>query len=106
MRLAMSVHSLLVLTRTGLAMSLHSILVLIKGVWEQGKPRECTPYWRSPGEPGNKASMYTCSPGEPGNKASHELALHTADHQGSLGTRLAQRLYSAQVLTRGAWKKG
>ena len=36
MRLAMSLHSLLVLTRTGLAMSLHSILVLIKGAWEQG----------------------------------------------------------------------
>ena len=35
MRLAMSLHSLLVLTRTGLAMSLHSILVLIKGAWEQ-----------------------------------------------------------------------
>ena len=36
MRLAMSLHSLLVLTRIGLAMSLHSILVLIKGAWEQG----------------------------------------------------------------------
>ena len=82
--------------------------------------------------------MYWCSPGEPENEASHELALHTGAHQGSMGTRLArdctsywcsseelgnkatlykcsqgevgmrlaQGLYSILLLTRGTWERG
>ena len=84
MRLAMSLLSLLVLTRTGIAMSLHSILVLIKVAWEQGEPRGCTPHRCSPGEPGKKASLYTCSPVEPGMRG----------------------LYSVLVLTRGTSERG
>ena len=95
---------------TRLALRLYSTLVLTRGAWERGKPRDCTLYW--------------CSPGEPGNEASHELALGTGANQKSFGTRLAkslhsilvlirgareeasQGLYSVLVLTRGAWEQG
>ena len=86
-------------------MSLHSVLVLTKELWNKashelalhtgahqgsvrtGLARDCTPYWCSSREPGNKDSLLTCSPGEP-------------------GMRLAQGLYSVLVLTRGAWEQG
>ena len=77
---------------TRLALGLYSTLVLTRGAWERGKPRDCTLYW--------------CSPGEPGNEASHELALRTGAHQESFGTRLAMSLQSILVLIRGAREQG
>ena len=86
-------------------MSLHSVLVLTKELWNKASnelalhtgahqgfmatrlARDCTLYWCSSGEPGNKDSLLTCSPREP-------------------GMRLAQGLYSVLVLTRGAWEQG
>ena len=86
-------------------MSLHSVLVLTKELWNKAShqlalhtgahqgsmgtrlARDCTPYWCSSGEPGNKDNLLTCSPGEP-------------------GMLLAQGLYSVLVLTRGAWEQG
>ena len=54
--------------------------------------RECTPHW--------------CSLGEPGNEASLGIVLRTGAHQGSLGMRLALRLYLVLVLTKGAGDRG
>ena len=54
--------------------------------------RDYTPHW--------------CSLGEPGNKASLGIVLRTGAHQGSLGMRLALRLYLALVLTKGAGDRG
>ena len=71
---------------TRLALGLYSTLVLTRGVWERGKPRDCTLYW--------------CSPGERGNEASHELALGTGAHQDSLETRLAISSHSILVFIR------
>ena len=55
-------------------------------------PWASTPYW--------------CSPREPGNEASLEIAFCTGANQGSLGIRLALGLYSVLVLARGAWERG
>ena len=96
---------------TRLALDLYSTLVLTRGAWERRKPRDCTLYW--------------CSQGEPGNEASPGIVLCIGAHQGSLGTRLAQGLhtphwfspgepgmrlaqglYSVLVLTRAAWERG
>ena len=71
---------------TRLALGLYSTLVLNKGAWVRGKPWAGTLYW--------------CSPGEPGNEASREHAHLTGAHQESLGTRLAQGLYSVLVFNR------
>ena len=77
---------------TRLSLGLYSALVLTRRAWERGKPRDCTLYW--------------CSPGELGNKVSLGIVLRTGAHQRSLGMRLALELYSVQVLTRGAGERG
>ena len=81
-----------------------------RGAWEQGKPRDCTPYWCSKGEPGNNASpgivpsALVLTRGAR-DEASLELALRTGAYLESLGTRLAMSLQSALVLNRGAWEE-
>ena len=104
---------------TRLAMSLQSVLVKTgfavrtgeNGVaWEQGKPRDCTPYWCSHGEPRNNASpgiVFSALVLTRGarDEASLELALRTGAYQESLGTRLAMSLQSVLVLNRGAWEQ-
>ena len=69
-----------------LTLGLYSELVLTRGAWERGYPRDYTPYW--------------CSPEEPGNEASPGRVLCTGAHQGSQGMRLAMSLHSLLVLTR------
>ena len=127
---------------TRLAKSLHSVLALTKEPWNKAShelalqsgphqgsmgtrlARDCTPYWCSSGEHGNKDSLHTCSQGEPGmrlaqglysvlvltrepgKEASPGRELCTWAHQESLGTRLAMSLHSVLVLNRGAWEQG
>ena len=59
----------------------------------------CSPQWCSLGEPGNEAShgiVYSAMVLTRGawNEASPRIVLRTGAHQGSLGTRLAQGLYT------------
>ena len=107
----------------------YSALVLTRGAWNEASPRIVLRTGAHQGSLGTRRAqgLYTlhwCSPGEQGNKAypgivycvlvltrgawneaSPGLVLCSGAYQGSLGTRLAQGLYSALVLTRGAWNE-
>ena len=106
-RLALGVYSVLVLNR-GAGERGYTVYMLTRGAWNAASPGivlgtgapqgdlgtrlalGVSPYWCSPGEPGNKdiyplvCTQHWCSLGEPGNEASPDL-------------------FTALVLTRGAW---